>query len=813
MSENPKPNIQNPALIKTTLPFWRQLRWNLILYFVLLAVLPVVIAVFITLNRTNAQAREQVVNQLESIAELKSDEISRWLDDSELAISFFLSVPIYNRLLALAASPSPDKEEQDILNSILREAVNTRNPDLEDSLHFLELFVYNAEGQVIAASNPAQIDKVVTRQPYFAKSLAGNYIQPPYYAIGSAELTMLVTHLLVDQSGQTIGVLVARLDMSSLGRLMTERTGLSESGETYLVSLENNYLVTPSRFESEGYILTRAYHSEGIDLALNRENGSGTYLNYRDPPVPVIGVYRWIPELDAGLVAELEEAEALSAFEQSRNFSIGVAAMAALLAVLVGFYSATRISRPIAMLTQVASRITGGDLDQRVEIVERNEMGVLATAFNTMTGQLQELISSLEERVAARTHRLEIAASLGERLSAILNLEELLAEVVNRVKESFNYYHAHIYLLDDKRERLVMVEGAGEAGAKMKAQGHSIPLAASTSLVARAARTGRIVRVDNVREAMDWLPNPLLPNTYSEMAVPIILEGQVVGVLDVQQDKIGSLDEGDENLLRSVANQVAVAIRNARLFDEVQSALTEAQTLQQRFLEQAWDRTKVARRSIGRVQFSLGESKTLDETMTAEARRQALTYKEPTLVTLNGSQLESEKVKAPSSQGVIAQESNTGESTQVPSHASPNTHHALVTPIMLRQTPIGNLQLHDIDPEREWSEGELTLITAVIDQVAQIAENLRLLDESQERASREQLVSQVSDKLRRASDIETLMKIAVAELSQVLNPARTFVRFGPVTTLEVVQSDDSEHPDQEETLAEFTEPEAHITNQ
>ena len=104
----------------------------------------------------------------------------------------------------------------------------------------------------------------------------------------------------------------------------------------------------------------------------------------------------------------------------------------------------------------------------------------------------------------------------------------------------------------DPVENLVVAAGTGEAGAEMKAKGHSIRLDARTSLVARAARSGEIVRVDDVREAEDWLPNPLLPHTCSEMAVPIILEGGVVGVLDVQEDKIVGLDEGDANLLRSL---------------------------------------------------------------------------------------------------------------------------------------------------------------------------------------------------------------------------------------------------------------------
>ena len=168
-------------------------------------------------------------------------------------------------------------------------------------------------------------------------------------------------------------------------------------------------------------------------------------------------------------------------------------------------------------------------------------------AFKSMTDQLRNLITTLEERVVSRTQRLEVVASLSEQLNAILDFDQLLLELVSQVKDTFGYYHAHVYMLDES-QNLVMAAGAGEAGRQMMAQGHSISLDVPTSLVARAARTNQIVSIANVREAADWLPNPLLPDTYSEMAVPIVSEGQVVGVLDVQQDEVAGLDEGDAGL-------------------------------------------------------------------------------------------------------------------------------------------------------------------------------------------------------------------------------------------------------------------------
>jgi CheY-like chemotaxis protein len=170
--------------------------------------------------------------------------------------------------------------------------------------------------------------------------------------------------------------------------------------------------------------------------------------------------------------------------------------------------------------------------------------------------------------LSKRALQLETVGQVGQRATSVLNLEELLAVVVNQVKDNFGYYHAHIYLLDEEKEDLLMVEGTGAVGAELKARGHHIPLNTEVSLVARAARTGEIVWIDNVYEVPDWLPNDLLPDTQAEMAVPIISKDKVLGVLDAQENKLAAFDEGDADLMRSLAHHVAVALTNARLFEQ-----------------------------------------------------------------------------------------------------------------------------------------------------------------------------------------------------------------------------------------------------
>ncbi len=150
--------------------------------------------------------------------------------------------------------------------------------------------------------------------------------------------------------------------------------------------------------------------------------------------------------------------------------------------------------------------------------------------------------------------------------------------VVDLTKTQFELYQAHIYLLDEVGHTLSLASSAGEAGRHMVAQGWNIPLTQEQSPVTRAARTGEIVMVDHVHEAHDGLLQPLVTDTYAEMAVPIIVEGHgVVGILDVQDHKTASFNQSDADLMRTLANHVGVALANARLFEETTRSKLEAE--------------------------------------------------------------------------------------------------------------------------------------------------------------------------------------------------------------------------------------------
>jgi signal transduction histidine kinase len=683
------------------------MRWSLALTFALLVVIPAAIIGLITAARVNTMARDQATSQLESVAELKRQEIMRWLADSQALLSVLVSDELsYSRFLLLA---DLNIERGQSLQRTFAEFF--RNTIAADP-SFSELFFYDETGLILTSSNPAQIGQTVAHQPYFANSLKVPYTQPPYYETGPDEMTMIISWPLVDK-GEAVGVFAGRLNLATLGALMAERAGLGNSGETYLVSAEGNYLLTPSRFP--GYPLMNAYRSAGIERGLAGEDGTGVYTNYRGQTV--FGVHRWMPELQSAMLAEVEEAEALAAFRATQFFLLVLAAVLAVGAAGLGVLLARRFAGPVVALAQTATRLAGGDLEQRVALRARNELGLLAHAFNDMAGQLQNLVGSLEERVAERTHNLFQTLQVGQLATGLIQSDDLIPGVVEYIREQFDLYYVQVYLLDEVGRYAVLEAGTGEVGRALRARGHRLELS-TTAIVTRAARLRRPVLVSDTAASDVHLPNPLLPETRSEVAIPLLVGDTVVGVLDMQAAHPDTFRPDNLPVFEAMASQLASALLGARAYDETRQAVTRADAINRRLISAAWEGYLSRLAGDGRV----------------------------------GVHYDLQRVRPLQDDPLPADSPGNGR------------ERVLVQPVRLRDQTIGRIVIGE-EKERAWTPDEQRLIEDVASRLAAALEQYRAFDESERRASDLETVAEVSATASTSLDPDSLLR-SVADLTK-----------------------------------------------
>ena len=393
------------------------------------------------------------------------------------------------------------------------------------------------------------------------------YISEPEFDESANALAVLIALPLRNrETGKIIGILRTTYLASALNTILSETVGETGKTDIFVPGEVASHFHGGEYTEVavEEYAALQAVADQGM-VEMIYENSSSVILQI---PVRSLEGNQAIDNLGWVVLFHQGQDEAFAPVSAQSRGILVVMAIIMVLAVGAAIGFSIFLVRPIAQLTQTAEEVAAGNLNSRATVTSTDEVGILASTFNSMTSQLQETLQGLEERVAARTRDLAIVAEVGTATSTILESKRLLQEVVDLTKERFHLYHSHIYLLDEEARLLVLTAGAGEPGRVMVAEGRSIPLDREQSLVARAARERKGITVNDVTQDPDFLPNPLLPDTHSELAVPMIVGGNVIGVFDIQSEQVGRFTDSDVNIQTTLAAQLATSIQNVRSFEQ-----------------------------------------------------------------------------------------------------------------------------------------------------------------------------------------------------------------------------------------------------
>jgi PAS domain S-box-containing protein len=378
---------------------------KLTLVFVLFAALLLMGVGGLVYTSGRATLEAATISDLQSTALEKEAALNTWIRDQQMGlVALTNSVNLGEAVAALVAAPPNSAEAQAAHNRVMRELQPWAGPGRQ----YVELLVIGVKtGRVMAATDPGEEGKFKENRPYFIHGQNGPYVQHVYYSLALQSPTMTAAAPLRSADGHVVGVLAGELDLEAMNVIVNRRTGLHQTDDALLVNTSNLFVTQP-RFLPDPVVLRRGVRTVPVERCLTRSSGVVSTEDYRG--VPVIAVYRWLPDSQLCLIVKLEQTEAFAPIQAFGQTILVGGGLALLAASILAMGLARTITQPILALQAGASRLGQGELEARLPETSSDELGQLAREFNTMAAalaekeaQLRRYTEELEQMVQERT--------------------------------------------------------------------------------------------------------------------------------------------------------------------------------------------------------------------------------------------------------------------------------------------------------------------------------------------------------------------------------------------------------------------------
>ena len=414
---------------------------------------------------------------------------------------------------------------------------------------------------------------------------------------------------------------------------------------------------------------------------------------------------------------------------------------------------------------------------QQEHAFDNLDLRFLMSVASQVSGDIHNVrLLSESQQVALQ---FETAAEIARDISSSLNLDELLHKAVDLIRTRFNFYHASVFLKDLAGEYVVIREATGEAGVQLKRAGHRLAVG-SKSVVGYVAGEGEPLIVNDTTRDATYYANPLLPQTRSEAAIPLKVGDRIVGVLDVQSNQLYAFDEDNQRTLQILADQLAIAVVNTELFAETQEHLAQHRLLHHITTTAASGTTldEALQSAVNGLQVTLGGDRV--SILLADREKKSLEVKAAVGYASNVFD-----IRIPIGVGITGWAAAHRRTLRVNNvlqdtryiEASPNTRSEMSIPLLYRSELLGVLNVES-EQLSAYAENDEELLGTLGGSLAAIIANARLLEQIRGQAERERILFEITDKIRRTTDMETILATTASELTRATGANRARIRVG-----------------------------------